>query len=70
MYCHIQILIMVTFFLFGDRLFGTYMKMDREKLIYGVDVFPDEVKNGNVLELLKQPFQKYQKPTFIPEDKK
>jgi len=52
-----------------DRLFGTYMTMDREKLVYGVDVFPDEVKNGNVMELLKQPFQKYQKPTIIPEDK-
>ncbi|TJY36390.1 sterol desaturase family protein [Pontimicrobium aquaticum] len=51
-----------------DRLLGTYMKMDREKLIYGVDVFPDEVKNGNVMELLKQPFQKYQKPTIIPEE--
>lgn len=52
-----------------DRIFGTYMKMDREKLVYGVDVFPDEVKNGNVMELLKQPFQKYQKPTIIPEEK-
>ena len=52
-----------------DRLFGTYMTMDREKLVYGVDVFPDEVKNGNVIELLKQPFQEYQKPTIIPDDK-
>lgn len=52
-----------------DRLFGTYMYMDREKLIYGVDVFPDEVKNGNVMELLKQPFQKYARPTIQPEDK-
>ena len=52
-----------------DRLFGTYMTMDREKLVYGVDVFPDEVKNGNVMELLKQPFQEYQKPTIIPDDK-
>ena len=50
-----------------DRIFGTYMKMDREKLIYGVDVFPDEVKNGNVVELLKQPFQKYARPTILPE---
>ena len=48
-----------------DRLFGTYMKMDREDLIYGVDVFPDEKENGNVLSLLKQPFQKYKKPTKI-----
>jgi len=52
-----------------DRIFGTYMTMDREKLVYGVDVFPDEVKNGNVIELLKQPFQEYQKPTIIPDDK-
>ncbi|MCK0177959.1 sterol desaturase family protein [Flavobacteriaceae bacterium S0862] len=52
-----------------DRLFGTYIKMDREKLVYGVDVFPDEVKNGNVMELLKQPFQEYQKPTIPPEEK-
>jgi sterol desaturase/sphingolipid hydroxylase (fatty acid hydroxylase superfamily) len=50
-----------------DRLFGTYMKMDREQLVYGVDVFPDEEKNGQVIELLKQPFQSYQKPTFIPD---
>ncbi len=50
-----------------DRIFGTYMKMDREKLIYGVDVFPDENKNGNVVELLKQPFQKYARPTILPE---
>ena len=48
-----------------DRLFGTFMKLDREKLIYGVDVFPDEVKNSNIADLLKQPFQKYEKPTRI-----
>lgn len=51
-----------------DRIFGTYMKMDREELIYGVDVFPDEVKNGNVVELLKQPFQEYARPTILPEN--
>ena len=51
-----------------DRLFGTYMELDREKIVYGVDVFPDEVSNGKISELLKQPFQKYQKPTILPED--
>lgn len=51
-----------------DRLFGTYMELDREKIVYGVDVFPDELANGKIGELLKQPFQKYQKPTIIPED--
>jgi len=48
-----------------DRIFGTYMKMDREDLIYGVDVFPNEAENSNIKDLLKQPFQKYQKPTII-----
>lgn len=52
-----------------DRLFGTYMDFDREKLVYGVDVFPDETKNSNIKELLKQPFQKYQKPTLTPDEK-
>ena len=51
-----------------DRLFGTYMELDREKIVYGVDVFPDEVANGKIGELLKQPFQKYQKPTILPKD--
>ena len=47
-----------------DRLFGTYMYLDREQLVYGVDVFPDEVENGQIGNLLKQPFQKYKKPTI------
>ena len=50
-----------------DRLFGTYLIMDRDAIVYGVDVFPDEDKNGNLIELLKQPFQKYQKPTILPD---
>jgi sterol desaturase/sphingolipid hydroxylase (fatty acid hydroxylase superfamily) len=47
-----------------DRIFGTYMYLDRDKLVYGVDVFPDETKNSNIVDLLKQPFQKYEKPTL------
>lgn len=50
-----------------DRAFGTYMDFDREKIVYGVDVFPDEHKNSQVKELLKQPFQNYQRPTAEPE---
>lgn len=52
-----------------DRLFGTYMEFDRDTLVYGVDVFPDEEKNSSINELLKQPFQKYQKPTILESDK-
>ncbi len=51
-----------------DRLLGTYLEFDREKLVYGVDVFPDEQKNGHIGELLKQPFQPYEKPTISPEE--
>lgn len=51
-----------------DRLFGTYMKLDTDKIIYGVDVFPDEKENSDVVNLLKQPFQKYRKPTSKAED--
>lgn len=46
-----------------DRLFGTYMELDTDKIVYGVDVFPNEKENSNIKDLLKQPFQKYRKPT-------
>ena len=51
-----------------DRIFGTYLYMDREKLVYGVDVFPNEIKNSNISNLLKQPFQSYEKPTFTSDN--
>ena len=50
-----------------DRLLGTYRYLDREKIVYGVDTFPDETTNSNLWELIKQPFQKYKKPTNIKE---
>ena len=51
-----------------DRLFGTFMKLDRETVVYGVDTFPDRKENGSVWGLLKQPFHKYRKPTTIRVD--
>ena len=50
-----------------DRLLGTYLHLDRDKIVYGVDTFPDEKTNSSLKELLKQPFQKYQKPTNLNE---
>ena len=47
-----------------DRLLGTFSYYDREKIIYGVDVLPDEKKNTRIISLLKQPFEKYQRPTM------
>ncbi|MDH3699008.1 MAG: sterol desaturase family protein, partial [Flavobacteriaceae bacterium] len=46
-----------------DRLFGTYMELDRETIVYGVDTFPDKKENGSIMGLLKQPFHKYRKPS-------
>ncbi|NNE01790.1 MAG: sterol desaturase family protein, partial [Eudoraea sp.] len=46
-----------------DHMFGTYMELDREQIIYGVDTFPNKKENGSVTGLLKQPFHKYRKPT-------
>ncbi|MUH35727.1 sterol desaturase family protein [Zobellia amurskyensis] len=50
-----------------DRLFGTYMKFDRDSIVYGVDTFPDEVENASIKGLLKQPFHKSRKPTTWSE---
>ncbi|MCB4799541.1 sterol desaturase family protein [Neotamlana laminarinivorans] len=50
-----------------DRLFGTFMKLDRDKIVYGVDVFPDEAANSNIKTLLVQPFKKYEQQTLKPD---
>jgi sterol desaturase/sphingolipid hydroxylase (fatty acid hydroxylase superfamily) len=50
-----------------DRIFGTYMYMNREDIVYGVDTFPDEATNSSLVELLKQPFQGYRKPTNVDD---
>ena len=51
-----------------DRLLGTFATFDRDKIVYGVDVFPDEKKNNKIGSLLKQPFEKYQRPTIDQTD--
>ncbi|RZP10942.1 MAG: fatty acid hydroxylase family protein [Flavobacteriales bacterium] len=53
-----------------DRTFGTFIYYEREKIKYGVDVFPNEDKNSKIKDLLFQPFQKYQKPTLSEEKSK
>ena len=52
-----------------DRLFGTYMHLDSERITYGVDTFPNEKENGSIVGLLKQPFHSYRKPTTVQFDK-
>ena len=46
-----------------DRLLGTYIYMERERIVYGVDTLPNEAENSSLKQLLKQPFQGYRKPT-------
>ncbi len=45
-----------------DRLFGTYMDLDRSKLVYGIDTYMDEAENTHIPPLLKIPFQEYRHP--------
>ena len=54
-------------FSFWDRVCGTYMELEREKIVYGVDTFPNEISNSSLKELLKQPFQGYRKPTNLED---
>ncbi len=45
-----------TIFSIWDRLFGTFSNYDREKIVYGVDVFPDEKKKQAKTKLNKKTF--------------
>lgn len=49
-----------------DRLFGTFLTLEREKLIYGIDTHPDEKEHNDLKKLLKLPFQPLRKPTHLP----
>lgn len=42
-----------------DRLFGTFTKLDQQKIIYGIDTHPLPEENSKVSSLLRIPFQKY-----------
>lgn len=46
-----------------DRLFGTYMMLERDKLVYGIDTYMDPKENEPIPPLLKIPFQEYRHPT-------
>lgn len=48
-----------------DRIFGTFLSLDREQIVYGVDTFPNETQNSSIKHLLKQPFHKYRKPNSV-----
>lgn len=41
-----------------DRIFGTFLYMQREQIMYGVDTHMDPNENNKLINLLKIPFQK------------
>jgi sterol desaturase/sphingolipid hydroxylase (fatty acid hydroxylase superfamily) len=45
-----------------DRLFGTFMTIDRDKLVYGIDTHMKPEENDRLGNLLKVPFQNYRAP--------
>ena len=49
-------------FPFWDRIFGTYLKMPREEIVYGVDTHMKTEENNNLKNLIVLPFQKYRHP--------
>jgi len=42
-----------------DRLFGTFMELDKDKITYGVDTDLDEIQNSKFTSLLERPFKKW-----------
>lgn len=46
-----------------DRIFGTFAKIRKDDLIYGIDTYPDINANSNIGKLLKLPFLGYRPPT-------
>jgi sterol desaturase/sphingolipid hydroxylase (fatty acid hydroxylase superfamily) len=46
-----------------DRLFGTYMTLDADKIVYGIDTHMAAAENNAMGNLLKIPFQGYRAPT-------
>lgn len=45
-----------------DRLFGTFMYLPKDEIIYGIDTYMEPEKNNLLKNLLKIPFQKPRSP--------
>ncbi len=57
-------------FSFWDRIFGTYVKVDNSKLVYGVDTYMDKEETENIWTMLKIPFTGYRSHiTYEKEEK-
>jgi sterol desaturase/sphingolipid hydroxylase (fatty acid hydroxylase superfamily) len=45
-----------------DRVFGTYMDLERSKIKYGIDTYMNPIENEHIGPLLKIPFGEYREP--------
>lgn len=48
-----------------DRLFGTFLKLPNQDIVYGVDTYFNEKENSNIGLLLKIPFKRYKSPKNV-----
>jgi len=45
-----------------DRIFGTFTRLPKEMVIFGIDNYMEENENTNIINLAKIPFGKYHSP--------
>ncbi len=45
-----------------DRVFGTFSKLDNEKIVFGIDTHPHAKEQSDIGAMLKIPFQEYRHP--------
>jgi sterol desaturase/sphingolipid hydroxylase (fatty acid hydroxylase superfamily) len=45
-----------------DRLFGTFSKLDNEKIVFGIDTHPHANEQSDIGTMLKIPFESYRQP--------
>jgi sterol desaturase/sphingolipid hydroxylase (fatty acid hydroxylase superfamily) len=57
-------------FSFWDRIFGTYCMVDNQKLVYGLDTYPDPAEVSKVSAILAMPFKPYRPPLSYPQEEK
>ncbi len=52
-----------------DRLFGTFLTLKNDQIIYGVDTHLKSEEHNNLKNLLQIPFQKKREPLLISDEK-
>jgi sterol desaturase/sphingolipid hydroxylase (fatty acid hydroxylase superfamily) len=50
-----------------DRLFGTFIKLSADKVVFGIDTCMDVAENTNIKKLIILPFGKY-RPTMVNKE--